>query len=468
MSVYTPNMGRAIVEKESDGKAVGFSKSSGESEIPAMLRLSPGDRYRNGENSIKVSMQSGFLPVQSETKKTSSTLKISMQPANAHGVPLSMPVTMKTGYVVNAQAAADPEMLKQIPRLKETLEALDSEMHANETSDVDKRLAMHARILELQGQELKKATRAVEQTAKVVGQILDTQALHKKLHSATGDRVITTEANMRSLQDMSELHSQLHHASGAGIMQMKNAVDNLSEDKALHADLHGAVGKNVLELRNTLEDLSEQSELHAHLHEAVGQKVLDLRNTLTDLGEKSELHSRVHKCAGENVKKLQSSISKLNTNMSSLTDTSNVHTRLHKASTNMYNDELRKLQAQVNMLEKEKKEMRESIEKHGKMHAKTASIVAKLGLENSDATGSLSGLGCVGAGCEGCRDCVGVSCDGCDCTDKTCTNCTKKEDKKKKEHKHGHLHTASEMHSKIMSCLDADIASCNKQVKKHR
>jgi hypothetical protein len=54
-----------------------------------------------------------------------------------------------------AVVLADPELLVQIPRLKENLRALDNEMHATATSDLEKRLAEHARILELGNKTMK-------------------------------------------------------------------------------------------------------------------------------------------------------------------------------------------------------------------------------------------------------------------------------------------------------------------------
>ncbi len=73
---------------------------------------------------------------------------------------------------------SDPEVLLQIPRLKKTLLVLDSEMHTTESSDIDKRLVMHERILQMQGVKVNKMRQAVERTAQSVGQMMDTTRTH--------------------------------------------------------------------------------------------------------------------------------------------------------------------------------------------------------------------------------------------------------------------------------------------------
>jgi hypothetical protein len=57
---------------------------------------------------------------------------------------------------VRVALVADPEVLLEIPRLKETLLVVDSEMHTTVSSDIDKRLVMHERILQMQGAKVNK------------------------------------------------------------------------------------------------------------------------------------------------------------------------------------------------------------------------------------------------------------------------------------------------------------------------
>lgn len=452
MSAYTPSMAGKVDQTEA--KALSFSQASCEGELPAILRLSPADKYHKTPGSLKVQMQAACLPAEGEPTKTSVGLKINMQPANVSAAPMQV----KEGYIANAAAVADPELLQHIPRLKETLQALDSEMHANASSEVEKRLQMHERILQLQGQQLNKAQQVVEQTAKAFGQILSTQALHTKLHSATGKRLLTAEENLGKLEGVCDLHGQLHQASGAGLVSLNSNVSELDEKVALHSDLHHASGK----------------------------RVLDLQDTVDALGERNELHTQVHKCSGENIKTLQSSLRKVDEKLSDLSSISSVHTQLHKESnkfmTNKLDaevggdfsvasqEELRKLRVDLDALALENAELKRSVSKHGLLHAKTASIVARLGIENEDATVKVQSLGV------------------CTCTpNQKCTNCIATEahvGHTRQHHRHGmHGHgehmehgtvgvgaakAATTLHSQLLTHLESDIASSNKPGKKRR
>ena len=78
---------------------------------------------------------------------------------------------------VRVALVADPEVLLQIQRLKETLLVVDSEMHTTESSDIDKSLVMHERILQMQGAKVNKMRQTVDRTDQSVGQMMDTSPL---------------------------------------------------------------------------------------------------------------------------------------------------------------------------------------------------------------------------------------------------------------------------------------------------
>ena len=448
MSAYTPSMGGIGVKSETNTKeGIGFSQSACETELPAILRLSPAEKHGKNPGELKVKMQAASP----NATPAESSLKIHMKPVKASAVPLKM----QTGYIPNAAAVADPELLQQIPRLKETLRALDSEMHANASSDVEKRLQMHERILQLQGQKL-------EQTVKAVGQIFDTQVLHAKVQSATGHRLLAAEKNTSNLLQTSDMHTKLHQVSGEGLISLHGEVRDLGEHSALHANLHRACGNRVMELREQVESLGDKSVLHAEVHKSCGENVLDLKDNMSAIDAKMK------------------ELSTLSNELSRRTD---LHTRLHKESNNFMKEkligvgnseeaqvggnisgsdqrEIRQLRADIDALALENAELKRSVTMHGKLHAKTADIVANLGLQTTPATAAPM---------------------VCSCTDgKECTNCVARKahtgnaDKKHtdKKHKkemgmHG-AHGAHSMHAQLLTQLEADIASSNKPGKKHR
>lgn len=446
MSAYTPNMAGKFAA-DTRTQTVGFSQASCEAEVPAILRMSMAEKYSNAPGSLKVHMQPAHSPMESEATKMSSGLKINIQPANASG----MPVKTKSGYVANAAAVADPELLHHIPRLKETLQALDSEMHANTSLDVEKRLQIHERILQLQGQELKKAQQAVEQTAKVVGQMYQTQALHASVHSAAGQRLMATEADVRALKDTSDVHSQLHHVTGAGLLGLKDNVSDLGEHRELHSKLHKECVKKVSDMKQKFMDLDKKSALHKDLHAACGKAVMNLNETVGVIAEKHELHAQVHKCSGQKVLQMEKQ-------MSELSRTSELHTRLHKESNKIMQsgavgeqvggdrEELRQLRTELDALKLLNTELQTKVDKQTVIQMKTVNLVKELGGKNTGAT-----VSAVDA-CNSAGNCG----DDCRCVKCLATHA-------QRGHKKSHA-----MHSQLITELEAGIASSNKPGKKHR
>jgi len=438
MSAYTPSMGGRLDKTETNTKAViGFSQSACETELPAILRLSPAEKHGKIPGELKVQMQAASAV----TAPAESSLKIHMQPVKASAAPLKM----QNGYIPNAVAVADPELLQQIPRLKETLRALDTEMHANASSDVEKRLQMHERILQLQGQKL-------EQTVKAVGQIFDTQALHAKVQSATGHRLLAAEKNTRDLLQTSEMHTKLHQVSGAGLISLHGDVRDLDEQSKLYGKLHKECVGHVCDLNEKVGELNENSELHANIHRACGDNVLSLKEQVSELcslsnelSRKTDLHTRLHK---ESNKFMQEKL---------VGDRDGGGTRVGGNVSGSDQEELRQLRVDLDALALENAELKKSVSMHGKLHAKTADIVGKLGLHTTSATGAPM---------------------DCTCTDgKECTNCvatrahTGHTDKKHTDKKHKKdmgMHGAQAMHAQLLTQLEADIASSNKPGKKHR
>ena len=504
MSAYTPSMG-GRVDKTDPKLAINFSPIASEVEVPAILRLSPADKNTKPSVGLKVQMQAPCMQTESESAKVSNMLKIHMQPTNVSAIPSKL----QPGYVPNAAAVVDAELLQQIPGLKETLRALDSEMHANASCDVEKRLQMHERILQLQGQQL-------EQTVKAVGKIFDTQALHAKVHSAAGHRLLSVEANTtnlkemsdlqtevqsatasrlfanekntRSLQQTSELHTQLHHASGAGLIGMQEDMKGLVRKNTEH-------NKKMNHMHKQLGELENDSKLHGELHGACGTRVLELKDQVKSLGKQTQLHANVHKCSGNNVIKLQGDMRNIDAKVSELCSLSNelsrrsdLYTRLHKESNNFMKekvtgackdgdtlvgsdvsrasqDELKQLRADLNALALENIELKKSVSMHGKLHAKTAAVVEKLGLQKQ--VGSMV-ISAHAAHATTEAHAGHTPTNKCNCDGKgTCATCIAKTSSNHNE-KRGMPRDNVNSHSQLLMQLQNDIASSNKMGKNRR
>jgi hypothetical protein len=421
MSAYTPKMG-GIKEKTIDYAA----NASIATKIPAILRLNAADRDAPVASSMKIQIQSVGAP-----GGAAAGLHAAVDAQRAAYLKLIQPVQApaKSEAVFAKEVLAEHELMSQIPRLKETLAALDSEMHANACSDVDKRMLVHERIMQLQGAQLsmvqKSVTQLIEQQAR---QDVDSDALrkttmlHAKLHKAAGTQVLATAADVQALKmarqasgqnggsnsevlglkqttqalrQTVDLHTELHKASGAGVLALREKTKDLRQTVDLHNELHKASGAGVLALREKTKDLVQTRDLHTELHKASGAGVLALHEKVKDLREVSELHSELHKAGGTGVLALHSKTNELQY-------TSDLHTKLHKASGEYMTqnigtgnsvgasaeqgNELRKLRKDLDVLVSENSKLKASVAVHDELHRTTSSIVCSLGKKTLAAT----------------------------------------------------------------------------------
>ena len=114
--------------------------------IPAILRLNAADRDAPVASSMKIQIQTVGAP-----GAAAAGLHAAVDAQRAAYLKLIQPVQApaKSETVFAKEVLAEHELMSQIPRIKETLAALDSEMHANAASDVDKWMFVHERIMQL-------------------------------------------------------------------------------------------------------------------------------------------------------------------------------------------------------------------------------------------------------------------------------------------------------------------------------
>jgi hypothetical protein len=302
MSAYTPKLGG---DKGDVKVAIDYAPKNDNMEIPAILRLKPAEpQARDGAMRIKLQSAPRETPV-----------AVSVTEAECRAFQKMM------GSVASADTLTrtDSELLAQIPRLKETLRALDSEMNANATSDLEKRLAVHARILELQGAELKEVRKAVDKTVHSMGQILQQQKVHAQLHEETGRLALKTKdtteglhTKMKSFMETERLHKALHNETAKGVLELRSEMHDMQKNEALRDDVHLEMGAHVLEMqkeRNIVKELHKEtiSQLKGVDKKVSGvqRDVVALQTGAKDVRKDTELHARIHLQVGEDMKKLE-------------------------------------------------------------------------------------------------------------------------------------------------------------------
>ena len=386
MSAYTPKMG-GIKEKTIDYAA----NATIATKIPAILRLNAAERDAPVASSMKIQIQTVGAP-----GAAAAGLHAAVDAQRAAYLKLIQPVQApaKSEAVFAKEVFAEHELMSQIPRLKETLAALDSEMHANACSDVDKRILVHERIMQLQGTQLSMVQRSVSQLIEQQArQDVDSDALrkttmlHAKLHKAAGTQVLATAADVQALK-MARQASVSNGGNNSDVLGLKQTTQALRQTVDLHSELHKASGAGVLALREKTKDLVQTRDLHSELHKASGAGVLALHEKVKDLREVSELHSELHKAGGTGVLALHSKTNELQ-------HTSDLHTKLHKASgeymtqnigagqsvggSTEHGNELRKLRKDLDLLASENSKLKASVAVHDELHRTTSSIVCSLG-----------------------------------------------------------------------------------------
>lgn len=451
MSAYTPKMG-GTKEKTIDYA----TNASIAAKIPAILRLNAADRDAPVASSMKIQIHSVGAP-----GAAAAGLHAAVDAQRAAYLKLIQPVQApaKSEAVFAKEVLAEHELMSQIPRLKETLAALDSEMHANACSDVDKRMLVHERIMQLQGAQLsmvqKSVTQMMEQQARqdVDGDSLrKTTMLHAKLHKAAGTQVLATAADVQALK-MARQASAQNGGSNSEVLGLKQTTQALRQTVDLHTELHKASGAGVLALREKTKDLVQTRDLHTELHKASGAGVLALHEKVKDLREVSELHSELHKAGGTGVLALHSKTNDLQY-------TSDLHTKLHKASGEYmtqnigagnsvgasaeHGNELRKLRKDLDMLTSENSKLKASVAVHDELHRTTSSIVCSLGKKT------------LAAGAP-----VHEMCKTCHQPENRC-RCNTCEQRNARSLAPMAAEAPSTSHARILSMLQTDITSSNK------
>jgi len=219
MSYYTPNMTKSSAGVETRLPAVKIqldpSTSTVATEIPPILRL-------HGEHG------------------KSSALKISVAPSVAPARLSVYPCDARETLAPSVACAQD-NLIRQIPRLRESLSALDEEIHSDASvPDHADMMRVHAKILTLQDKRISE----VEDRLNVNEKKLD---VYDQLHLATGNNIIEMRKATDSMQRSTSANIENLARAGAisrDVMQKyQNKIGSMEQDlRGVARQVEGVAG----------------------------------------------------------------------------------------------------------------------------------------------------------------------------------------------------------------------------------
>lgn len=347
--------------------AIDYVPTKVEMDIPAILRLKPAEpQARDGAMRIKLQTAPRMAPVTDVATEAECRAYQKMM-----GVALSG----------DASARADPELLAQIPRLKETLTALDSEMKSGASSDIEKRMAVHSRILELQGAQLTEVQKTMQKTVSSMGQMLQHQKLHAQLHEAAGRKVLKAEeatldlhANMERLKKQAGLHSALHEETAEGVMRLSKAMQQVEDLSGLHSALHQETGGKVLKLSTAMKQVEKEASLHNALHKETAEGVLKLSTAMKQVKKEASMHNALHKETAEGVLKAKKDHADLDKKVGVLQKKQTLYDSIHKETASQVID----MQANVSGIQRNVDALRSDGALHSKIHLQVGNSLKDL------------------------------------------------------------------------------------------
>jgi hypothetical protein len=236
MSYYTPNMMKASTAVDTRMPTLGIQLDPhmhAAQSIPPMLRLHQEQTKSSG---LKISLT-----------PTAAPARLSIYPCDAYGSDDALP---------KAVACTQDNLIRQIPRLRESLSALDEEIHSELTKpDHAETMRIHSKILQLQDKRMGEVEGRLNSLAS------DSQ-LFEQLHLVSGKHIMDMSEQMC---EKNHLFEQLHHESGSHIIDMSEQLSGLRkaqdaspvERKVKDLTQAAAISQDIL--KNCQERLSDVS-----------------------------------------------------------------------------------------------------------------------------------------------------------------------------------------------------------------
>ena len=274
MSYYTPNMMKASAVTDTRVPTLGIQldpKMQAAPAIPPMLRLHAG---QGSSSALKISLTPSAAPA-----------RLSFYPSDAPAP--ERPV-----------ACAQDNLIRQIPRLRESLSALDEEIHSEMSKpDHAETMRIHSKILQLQDKRMNEVEGRLNTLARDGD---EKSVLFEQLHHASGARIIAMSEELKDMHGEVDLHKELHQATGQRVLGIAKHVDvDASDAHARTVDRQlrdltkaGEITRDMLlTCQERLEDASgasRKAQLAQDAHRQVQSELGDMRQDMGELTRKVE------------------------------------------------------------------------------------------------------------------------------------------------------------------------------------
>lgn len=247
MSYYTPNMMKASAAVDTRTPTLGIqldpNMQTAAPSIPPMLRLHAEQSKGSG---LKISLT-----------PTAAPARLSIYPCDTYVSDDARP---------KAVACTQDNLIRQIPRLRESLSALDEEIHSEmNTPDHAETMRIHSKILQLQD---------------------------KRMNEVEGR--LNTLA--RDGDEKNGLFEQLHHASGKHILDMSEKLKGI---ESVIDDTH-----NTRSVESKLRDLTHAGEISRDILKTCQERIGDMRQDINSVARKvgCVTHKQLQGEAGETLR----------------------------------------------------------------------------------------------------------------------------------------------------------------------
>ena len=337
MSYYTPNMAKTSTAVDTRSGALGLQVDPRtQTRIPPMLRLRAAERQEQSKDSgLKINLTPTAAPARLSIYP-SDDARVGMYPTN-YG--------MQDDVRPRPVACTQDNLIRQIPRLRESLSALDEEIHSDKnTPDIAETMRIHSKILQLQDKRMND----VEDRINAVASGSDGKTgLFEQLHHVSGKHIMDMSKKIHEIESSMDLHEQLHHATGERVLGMAERLDEIDDSMGLHEQLHHASGERVLTVDRKVRDLTQAGEISRDVLQKCQNKIREVREDVEDVARQVEDVMSVNATNRQLQGEIGQTLRKLNTDMRTASPQRATRAYAAAASPNVSEELLRQLAVSV-------------------------------------------------------------------------------------------------------------------------
>ena len=276
MSYYTPNMMKASAAADTRTPALGIqldpNMHTAAPSIPPMLRL---HAEQNKGSGLKISLT-----------PTAAPARLSIYPCDTYGSDDARP---------KAVACTQDNLIRQIPRLRESLSALDEEIHSEmNTPDHAETMRIHSKILQLQDKRMNEVEGRLNTLAKDGDQ---KNELFEKLHHVSGRHIMDMSEKLKDMQSTMDVHGQLKGGDDYSARSVDSKLRDLTQAGEISMDIVKKCQDRIGDIRQDLSSIHGQVQDTRHLRHEIGE----LRQDISSVARKVEhaTHKQLRGEAGE-------------------------------------------------------------------------------------------------------------------------------------------------------------------------